>query len=283
MGKTAFGKLKKAITSPVTTIALFALAAMLLLGSTIGGTRAALTYFSEDYTASVEMFNIGVSLLENGKIVSYRNYGNESDGVWTEIQDAKLLTDLEGLTGEESFKVGKIYPEELTVYNSGSIDQYVRVTVYKYWLDRDGEKMQELSPDMIELPFNLTPDGAGNCWIVDQEASTAERTVLYYNHILGTGQTSSPLTSTIKVNNWIASKVSETKETDGKHTTIITTYDYDGVTFQLEAKVDAVQTHSAADAIWSAWGRRVNVSEDGTLSLIGSGSVEADVGGGAED
>lgn len=277
MGKTAFRKVKKALASPVATLALFAVAALLLLGSTIGGARAALTFYSENYTASVELYNIGVTLLENGTPVSWRNYGNESDGEWTEKQDAKLLSHLEGRTGEDSFKVGKIYPEELSVRNSGTIDQYVRVTIYKYWLDRDGKKMQALSPDMIELELNLEPDADGNCWLVDEEASTAERTVLYYNHILGTGRTTSPLSSTIKISNWVASKVSETAQTEGGHTTITTVYDYDGVTFQLEAKVDAVQTHSAADAIWSAWGSRVGISGNGTLSLRTSSISQAQV------
>ena len=35
----------------------------------------------------------------------------------------------------------------------------------------------------------------------------------------------------------------------------------------LEAEADAVQTHNAAEAIKSAWGVDVNVSEDGSLSL----------------
>ena len=56
------------------TMALAAVAAGLLLVSGIGSTRAALTYFSEDYTAHMEVQNIGVSLVENGNIVSYRDY-----------------------------------------------------------------------------------------------------------------------------------------------------------------------------------------------------------------
>ena len=50
------------------------------------------------------------------------------------------------------------------------------------------------------------------------------------------------------------------------YTTITTTFDYDGVKFCVEARVDAVQDHNAEDAIWSAWGRRVQV-KDGILSL----------------
>ena len=35
---------------------------------------------------------------------------------------------------------------------------------------------------------------------------------------------------------------------------VTTTYVYDNVAFQIEAQVDAVQTHNASDAIKSAWG-----------------------------
>ena len=44
-------------------------------------------------------------------------------------------------------------------------------------------------------------------------------------------------------------------------------YVYDGYKFFLEAEVNAVQTHNAADAIKSAWGVDVNVSADKKISL----------------
>ena len=56
--------LKKWITSPAGSIALFVLAAGLLLFSTIGSAWAALQYFSEIYKGHVEMYDIGVELLE---------------------------------------------------------------------------------------------------------------------------------------------------------------------------------------------------------------------------
>ena len=49
-------------------------------------------------------------------------------------------------------------------------------------------------------------------------------------------------------------------------TTITTAYDYDGLQFCVEASVDAVQEHNAEDAILSAWGRKVSIS-NGSLSL----------------
>ena len=62
--------------------------------------------------------------------------------------------------------------------------------------------------------------------------------------------------------------MTQTSVTDENgYTTITTTYDYDGVTFNVEAQVDAVQTHNAEDAIKSAWGVDAQISADGTLSL----------------
>ena len=56
------------------------------------------------------------------------------------------------------------------------------------------------------------------------------------------------------------------QDADGNKT-ITTVYEYDGYRFNLEAEVDAVQTHNARDAIKSAWGVEVNVADNGTLSL----------------
>ena len=69
------------------------------------------------------------------------------------------------------------------------------------------------------------------------------------------------------VNGVVAAKVSQVVEINGKYKTIKTIYEYDGVQFGVEVEADAVQTHNAEDAIWSAWGRRVNIAEDGTLSF----------------
>ena len=116
-------RFKKILTSPVLTVASFALAAGLLLFSSVGGARAALTFFSETYSSDIEMSEIGVGLLENGSIA-----------------EGMLLANMLG-EGEQ-LKLGKRYTEELSVRNMGSIGQYVRVKVYKYWKEpakEDGE------------------------------------------------------------------------------------------------------------------------------------------------
>ena len=229
-------KRRSGFGSPRVTIALFAAAGVLLAGSSIGGARAALTYFSETYRSQVEMYDIGVTLNENGKGVSRRDYQSYSDGQWTEGTGA-LLEDR--WSAENQLQLGKAYEEAISVTNSGSIDQYVRVSLYKYWI-KDGKKQQDLDPGLIELHLANLDSG----WIVDTSASTAERTVLYYNKALGVGGTSVPVTDTLT----ISTKVSENPKA------------YDGAEFRIEAEVDAVQTHNAEDAILSAWGSKVRVS-----------------------
>lgn len=160
----------------------------------------------------------------------------------------------------EKFKVGQKYKEELSVENSGTIDQYVRVSIYKYWM-KDDKKDQSLSPNLIEL--NLV--NVGSDWLLDESSSTDERTVLYYSKLLKEGKTSSLFADSIKVDSIIATKVTRVP-VEGRPNTIRTVYDYDGMHFCVEVKVDAVQDHNAEDAIWSAWGSRVTVN-DGILKL----------------
>lgn len=252
-------KKKISLTNP---FLLFALSAMLLLLSTVGSTRAALTYYSENYEVKIDISSIGVSLLENGDVVSYRNYVNNE---WQE-GSGTLLTKM--LEENEMLTLGKAYPEELRVLNSGSIDSYVRVILYRNWT-KDGKNADtELSPKLIDL--NLS----GGDWVEDESASTEERVVLYYTKILPSGQETPALCDVLRIDPSIGTKVSETrrpaKDEKGNvtGTTVTTTFAYDGYRFNLKAEVDAVQTHNAADAIKSAWGVDVSIEEDGTLALV---------------
>lgn len=253
------------------TVVLFALAIALLSFSAIGSTRAALTYYSETYTAQIDVQSIGVSLLENGNIVSYRDY-THADNVWNQAS-GNLLALPEG----EEWQIGKTYPELLSVRNSGSIDEYVRVKIYKYWVDENGRKLPHLSPAMIDL--HLT----GGHWIVDDRATTAnmgegdfkdgETIVLYYDSPLpaageGVFHETESFVDSVTIKSDVLTKVTEERSTDANGwITVRTVYDYDGASFVVEAEVDAVQTHNAQSAIKSAWGVDVEVAADGTLRL----------------
>lgn len=102
--------------------------------------------------------------------------------------------------------------------------------------------------------------------MIDEESSTDERTILYYNRVLETGETSPAFAGRLKIDQSVTAKVTQTTEKTANGSKIITTYDYDGVQFCIEATVDAVQEHNVEDAVWSAWGRKVTVN-DGILSL----------------
>lgn len=234
--------MKKKSSFKKSTVVLLAVAAVLLAASAVGSTRAALTYYSENYVAGINTSKIDVSLVENG--------------VETDVLLENMLPEGEALT------LGKSYGEAISVKNTGSIDSYVRVILTKSWQDEDGKKDTTLTPALIDLQLVT-----GNGWIVDEEATTAERTVLYYTGILPAGAESSALSSTLRIDPSVGTKVIETvrEEEAGKVITFV--YEYDGYTANIDAEVDAVQTHNAADAIKSAWGIDAVISADGNLSL----------------
>lgn len=206
--------MKKLFRSPITSIALFVVAAGLLVFSSIGGIRAALNIFSEDYIAQIKLDEIQVALTENGII--------------KEGYDV-LLKNL--IPEKESLVLGRAYSERLGVRNVGAIDEYVRVYVYHYW-KINGEKAVNLDPSLIDLHF-VTGQG----WTIDEAASTTERTVLYYDAgLLPVGADSSDFTDTLTIKVGANTKA------------------YEGAEAWIEAVVDSVQNHNGGDAVTSVWG-----------------------------
>lgn len=224
----------------ILSILIAVLAACLILFGTLGVTRAVLTT-SGTYSGTLDTQSGDVAILENGNEVSNL------------------------LSGFTSFIVGKQYKEEIAVKNTGTMDEYVRVTLYRYWTNEKGEKITTLDPKNIQFVI-----GAG--WVMDKSKTTDERVVLYYTKPLAVGKDTSatPAVTFISVSSDITkeSKQTETKSADGQTSTITTTYTYDGLQMNLEASVDAVQTHHAADAILASWGANVTINEStGELSL----------------
>ena len=111
-------------------------AALLLALSTLGSSRAALSYYSENYQARMELYHLGTALIENGEEVSFWTYDEET-GEWEGKSPGKLL---EGLEEEGSLIPGKEYQEELRVKNTGSVDAYVRVILYRSFRDGLGDR-----------------------------------------------------------------------------------------------------------------------------------------------
>lgn len=232
-------KFKQFISRPVVIGLLFVMAAGLLMATGIEGTRAVLNEQSSPFHATMEVSSIDVALIENNETVARNGYNNDQKEGTLKLQNVNT---------EKKLKLGYKYPEQIKVQNIGSVPQFVRVTLTKYWTDDSGKRV-DLDPAYIEL------DGVGAGWQKDENSSTAEREVYYYMSVLNNEDVTSNLTETIRID----PKVMNEKEGSK--------YNYDQLEFHLEAKVDAVQNRHIVDAAKNAWG--VNVAGDeNSITLI---------------
>ena len=252
-------KMKSFFRSSMGTTFMFMLAILLLMTGTIGGVRATPQIFNPDFGyGGVKLDQIGITLVENGDDVSWRNYDRETEKfVFNSNSDkpemGALVTKMLG--ENEKLKLGARYKEKLTVRNSGSIPEYVRVTVYKYWVDKWGKRIdaydangKDVINSLIKLHFR-----EDNGWVIDHNADTKERTVLYYKDIVGTKpeeRETQPFADYLVIDDTIMDYAKVTTETKGNTVTWVA----DGMTFMIEAEADAVQDHNGRAAIKSAWG-----------------------------
>ncbi len=154
--------------------------------------------------AQVEMSSIGTSIVENGVVVANRNY--VSDGKWDETSGI-LFRNIVDVNG--NLKIGKKYPYEISVKNSGEIDTYVRIILKKSMYNKDGEKATDLSLDALDLHLLNSDD-----WIVDETVTTKDRMVMYYKKILLVGETTTSLTDYIRIDDSILWKAEEKNITE---------------------------------------------------------------------
>ena len=269
--------MKKILRSPVMTALLFVLATVMLFAGTIGGTQAVFADTSTDYLSRISMKHIGVALYENGgDPVGERTYGSEtkggnsetgeSSGWATNKQDGPLvinnLKQKGATTGDEMIKIGKTYPFEITAKNTGTIPHYLRMVVYRYWVDANGNKIVDnrYDPQMIETAFG-TSDYNDQYWYEEplspqERLIHPERSIYYYRTILQPDEMTAPLYTTLNISpdirNYVTIKDNQYE------------YFYNGKQFKVYIEVDAVQTHHAQDAWRSAWGVSNNI-----LSTLG--------------
>ena len=280
------------------TLALLTITALLFAGGSFAGTRAALTYFSEDYTAAFELDHLQVHLLENdkdvcggnnkmdtvhrsddataqpksekykGNLLEYLGYTND-----THYGDAAVYT-IGGTPGKVS--PGRVYKEKISAENGSNIDQYVRLTVRKYWV-KDGVKVTSLNPEQIRLVYGKddTSKKAADqynksAWTRNPEESTAESETYYLKKMLPGGAKSEALFDSLSIDASIADKShmkEDTSQSEDGVTVVTYTYDYDDYTFYIEADVQAIQTHNVNDAIKSLWGVSNVSASNGTVTV----------------
>lgn len=254
--------MKKIMRSPVMTALLFVLATVMLFAGTIGGTQAVFADTSSDYLSQLSMKHIGVALYENGgDPVGERTYGDntvggdsatgESRGWRANVHDGPLvmnnLKQKGAEIGDKLIKIGKTYPFEITAKNTGTIPHYLRIVVYRYWIDESGKKIIDTryDPQMIETAFGNN-DYNDQYWYKDP-FSTPERSIYYYRTILPVGEMTAPLYDKLNISTEIRNFVTINNNNQYE-------YFYNGKQFEVYVEVDAVQTHHAQDAWRSAWG-----------------------------
>lgn len=285
------------------TLALLAATALLFVGGSYAGTRAALTYFSNDYTAEFSLDHLHVHLIENGKDVCHGendiytvHRGDSNDGSMSKdaTKNEKYkgnLVEYLGYTNDThkgdtaAYKLGtpgqvepgRTYDEEISAKNGSNIDQYVRLTVRKYWV-KDGKKDTKLSPELIKLTYNGA-DYNTSAWKLNSKEDTPETQTFYLKRVLkgGSGKDggeSSPLLfneltideSVVNEKNMTRSE-SVTQDGNKTITTYTYSYDYDGYTFYIEADVQAIQTHNVNDAISALWGVSNVSAKNGVVTV----------------
>lgn len=270
--------MKKILKSPVVTGLMFLMALALLVTGSIGTTQAALQIRSQDHVSTYALRHIGVTLRENGNAIAYRNYGSKAASGFTEVQNGNIvLNNLKSETGEdEEVRIGKQYSCAITAQNTGTIDQYVRVTIRKYWVkdvSNPGGKgwfkfnsgtQTKITDDIFNPDYIILSANKGDVtntyntadWYCGDTPSK-ECQVFYYKGILKPNETTTPLFNYLAISNEISKYKLENVSTDGN--TTIYTYAFDGYGFVIEAEVDAVQTHHARAAMTSAWGTNIAV------------------------
>ena len=233
---------------PKASIALMLAAFVLLAAGGAIATFAAPDVISEDYKSEFSLDHIDVELVENGK------------------PSSKL--DGKGLMSEVAGKAdpGRIYKEELAAKNVSNVDEYVRMVVHVYWLDKNGKKDASVDPDLIELTYG-DKDYNDSAWQINPTETTRERREFYYSKVLGDGKTTEPVVDKLRLNGKVIKDMTVTTEQKAGKTVYTYNYKYDGYSIAVEADVQSLQTHNVNDAIRSVWGVSNVSAAGGKLSV----------------
>ena len=271
------------------TLALLAATAVLLGSGSYTGTRAALQYFSEDYRGGFELEHLQVHLLENGDDVCHgantKYTVHRTDGSNPTKQDKYVgnLVEYMGYSNDDhsgnsaAYQVGKPgevipgkkYEERIAARNGSDINEYVRLTVKKYWVDSDKNKDTRMDPELIKLSYGGKAYNS-SAWAINEKEHTKESDTYYLRNMLSGGETSADLFDTLQIDAAVydlGDVKTTTTHTDTNKTVITYKYDYDDFTFYIEADVQAIQTHNVNDAIGSLWGVNNVRASNGTVTV----------------
>lgn len=249
--------MKKIIKNP---LIILAVGVMVLAGSSVGATTAAINNFSEAKEVDFSTANVSVQVKEGATADSTKA-----------IEDMGVLEFAN--FDKENFHIGQSYDEFVNIQNDSSkYSEYVRVTVTKYWVveDSNGNLMKDTTLDPSLINLGISTDAG---WVQDSTYESSEKEVYYLTSPLAAGAEVNLLQS-VTIDNKVTQEV-ELKDALDKSgqaikATVEDEYLYDGATFYVEVKADAVQVNNAKEAIYGAWGIDVecNAVDGGNITSI---------------
>lgn len=220
-----------------------------------------------------------VTAIAGGTLASLNT--NTENGVGAgvaEITTKEIQVSLEGMTKEKAIlddsdmTPGSFLNLERSIKNdtSDGYEIYVKVNVFKYWVDETKEKEKaifEQSGSYYTYDAELEPEYAGFCygdghlnydqvqigtqaennWLVAYEDE--EQITLYYTKPIKAGERSTDFLEGISFSTGIDNA-------------------YTGKTLALEFEVNAVQANNSADAIAAEWGVFPSFDENGNILSV---------------
>ena len=152
-----------------------------------------------------------------------------------------------------------------SVENTGTVDSYIRLTLYTYWGDETGVNTDFVATDdqdesyqyvtQVEIPAEMLGDG----WVKAEGGllgqSVDGKQVFYYTKPLATGESTGTLLKGVKLPDSLDNQ-------------------YQNKQITLRAEADGVQFIGAdynevnADGILSSWGVKATLNSDGSIANI---------------
>ena len=172
---------------------------------------------------------------------------------------------IETFTSPTGWQPGDETPKVLTVKNTGSVDEAVRVKVEESWKSKNNTDLPLTQGNNVAAIINFanTDD-----WTKVVENN---KTYYYYNYKLAPTESTSTLLNSVTFNPLITNDTNcDESEANGvKTVTCSSTGDgYDGATYTLNFKIETVQY----DKYQEAWNTNVSIAEEkphpGTLTLL---------------
>lgn len=284
--------MKKKVKFSKRTTALIIAAVLLFAGGGVAGTKAALNIRSELYRAHFYLNHLQVHLLENGEDVC----GGHNDLDGSSKVTGNLATSLgyQSISEPGAVDPGKLYEERIAAQNGNNVDEFVRLTIRKYWVqtgkakdgtyfiktDKKGNpvKAENMDPKWIHLTYNGSEAGNTEAWTENKSEATDESRTFYLKKDLDPNKPSADLFNKIMIDPKVAEIGRVDEKTDGNKTIYTYIYKYDGCAFFIEADVQAIQTHNATQAIRSQWGVSNVTANYSDPEGTGNGSGSLSVG-----